>query len=95
MSFLEDLSTNLKDIAVTVGEKASNVYDISKLTYMARSIKEEIKKEKLNLGNLVYDEYKLDDEAKINEFVDVINHIDELKLQLKNINALIDKDKNK
>lgn len=95
MSFFEDLGTNLKDVATTVGEKASNICDISKLNYIAGTIKAEIKKETINLGNLVYEEYQLDEAAKINEFAEVINHIGELKLQLKNINNLISEAKKK
>lgn len=93
MGFFEDVATNVKNAADMIGEKAGNVYDISKLTYTANGLKNDIKKKLADFGKKVYDSVK-DGSADISAFKEDIDELDALYLQLDSANELIAQAKN-
>lgn len=79
MSLFDDIVVNAKSAANTVGKKAGQLKDYSKLKYSESGIKSEIAKKKLSLGSYVYDCTKTGDinQEKMQSIVDEITELEE------------------
>ena len=94
MGFINDVATNIKSAASTVGEKAVGLYDVSRHTYTANGIKADIKKKLYEFGKSVYENYKDGEDADFESLSEQIAEIDALYLQLDSVNELIAEAKN-
>lgn len=79
MSLFDDIVVNAKSAANTVGKKAEQLKDYSKLKYSESGIKSEIAKKKLTLGDYVYACTKTGDidQEKMQSIVDEIAELEE------------------
>lgn len=79
MSLFDDIVINAKSAANTVGKKAGQLKDYSKLKYSESGIKSELNKKKLALGDYVYECTKTGDinQEKMQFMVDEIEELEE------------------
>ncbi len=79
MSLFDDIVINAKSAANTVGKKAGQLKDYSKLKYSESGIKSEISKKKLALGDYVYTCTQTGDvdQKKMQAMVDEIAELEE------------------
>lgn len=79
MSLFDDIVVNAKSAANTVGKKAGQLKDYSKLKYSESGIKSEIAKKKQALGDYVYECTKTGDinQEKMQFMVDEIEELEE------------------
>lgn len=93
MGMFDDIVVNAKSVANTVSEKACSVYDISKLKVNASSIRSEINKKLIELGQMTYSS-KYDHPYEQSEIDAKIEEIKTLKDDLRTIHELLAKAKN-
>ncbi|MEE1282231.1 MAG: hypothetical protein UHK60_08300 [Acutalibacteraceae bacterium] len=94
MSLFDEIVDNAKSAANTVGKKAGQLKEYSKLKYSESGIKSEINKKKLALGNYVYECTKTGDVDQ-NRMQSIINEITELEENLQITREMIITNKNK
>ena len=94
MGFFDDIVINAKTAATTVGQKANQIKEYSKLKYAENGIKGEIAKKKQQLGDYIYNCSKNDalDKDTVHKFV---AEIDELEENLQITKEMITAAKNK
>lgn len=92
--FFDDIVINAKSAATTVGKKANQIKDYSKLKYSESGIKAEIAKKKQELGNYIYNCSKTGDIDKI-VMQGFVTEIDELEENLQITREMIAAAKNK
>ncbi len=94
MGIFEDVMSNAKSAAATVGKKAGRFMDISKLRMNAAELNNEINKRYEALGRVVYNAAK--EEQDINGLIDeCVISIDALYLRLDEVNDKINRLQNK
>lgn len=93
MGFFEDAVLTVKKAGKTVGEKATEVYDVSKKKVGTAEIKNKIKAAYADMGMLIYDAKKnnVNNDEKIAPYIALV---DDLNLQLKKLQEEIDQIKN-
>ncbi len=94
MSLFDDIVVNAKSAANTVGKKAGQLKDYSKLKYSESGIKSEISKKKLALGEYVYICTKTG-EVDQKKMQAMVNEITELEENLQITREMIISAKNK
>ncbi|MEE1075845.1 MAG: hypothetical protein UHY68_01090 [Acutalibacteraceae bacterium] len=94
MSLFDDIVDNAKLAANTVGKKAGQLKEYSKLKYSESGIKSEINKKKLALGDYVYECTKLGNVDQ-NKMQTMISEITELEENLLITKEMIISSKNK
>lgn len=94
MSLFDDIVDNAKSAANTVGKKAGQLKEYSKLKYSENGIKSEINKKKLALGDYVYECTKIGDVDQ-NKMQSMIDEITELEENLQITKEMIITAKNK
>lgn len=79
MSLFDDIVINAKSAATTVGKKAGQIKDYSKLKYSESGIKSELSKKKLALGEYVYECTKIGDvnQQRMQFMIDEITELEE------------------
>lgn len=92
--FFDDIFVNAKSAANTVGKKANQIKDYSKLKYSESGIKAEIAKKKQELGNYIYNCSKTGDIDKI-VMQGFVADIDELEENLQITREMLTVAKNK
>lgn len=92
--FFDDIVVNAKSAANTVGKKANQIKDYSKLKYSESGIKSEIAKKKQELGNYIYNCSKTGDIDKI-VMQGFVAEIDELEENLQITREMLTIAKNK
>lgn len=94
MGFFDDIVINARTAATTVGQKANQIKEYSKLKYAENGIKGEIAKKKQQLGDYIYNCSKNDalDKDTVHKFV---AEIDELEENLQITKEMITAAKNK
>lgn len=92
--FFDDIVVNAKSAANTVGKKANQIKDYSKLKYSESGIKAEIAKKKQELGNYIYNCSKTGDIDKI-VMQGFVAEIDELEENLQITREMLTVAKNK
>ena len=92
--FFDDIVVNAKSAANTVGKKANQIKDYSKLKYSESGIKSEIAKKKQELGNYIYNCSKMGDIDKI-VMQGFVAEIDELEENLQITREMLTVAKNK
>ena len=94
MGIFEDVMSNAKSAAATVGKKAGRLVDISKLRMNANELNNEINKRYEALGRVVYNAAK--EEQDIKGLIDeCVISIDALYLRLDEVNEKINHLQNK
>ncbi len=94
MGIFEDVMSNAKSAAATVGKKAGRLVDISKLRMNANELNNEINKRYEALGRVVYNAAK--EEQDIKGLIDeCVISIDALYLRLDEVNEKINRLQNK
>lgn len=94
MGIFEDVMSNAKSAATTVGKKAGRLVDISKLRMNANELNNEINKRYEALGRVVYNAAK--EEQDIKGLIDeCVISIDALYLRLDEVNDKINRLQNK
>ena len=94
MGVLEDFFVKAKAAVDTLGEKASQLVDVSKLNIRMAELKNDMKNEYVNLGKAVYKARKenMEDDVTVNYEV---AQIDNLNLQIEELKKQIATMKNK
>ena len=94
MSFLKNLSAKVVNTAKVVGDKSQDMVEISKLKLHISQLEGDIKKLKLNMGELVYNAFAADTEfpaeevSKIGEEIKAkYAEIEETKDKIKEVQA--------
>lgn len=93
MGFFEDAVITVKKAGKTVGEKATEVYDVSKKKISSAEIKNKIKAAYADMGKLVYEAKKnnINNDDKIAPYITLV---DDLNLQMQRLQEEIDQIKN-
>ena len=92
--FFDDIVINAKSAATTVGKKANQIKDYSKLKYSESGIKAEIARKKQELGNYIYNCSKTGDIDKV-VMQGFVADIDELEENLQITKEMLAVAKNK
>jgi len=92
MSFLKNLGNKAKEAATVVGSKSQDMVEVGKLKMSISTLESDIKKLKLEIGELAYDahaktqEFPMDLIEKINSDIDgKLKEIDVLKENVANV----------
>lgn len=93
MGFFEEAVITVKKAGKTVGDKATEVYGVSKKKISAAELKNKIKAAYADMGQLVYEAKKnnVDNDEKIAPYIALV---DDLNLQLQKLQEEIDQIKN-
>lgn len=94
MGIFEDVLLNAKAVVGTVGKKAGEVVDISKLKLAAADLKSELTQKYQILGRITYEEMSSGKDYTDNK-KEVADKIKELKAHLESVNDMIASAKNK
>ncbi len=88
MGIFEDVLQNAKAVVGTVGKKAGEVVDLSKLKLAAADLKSEIAQKYQILGRITFEEMTGSKDYSKNK-AEIIEKIKELKTQLEAVNDMI------
>ena len=79
MDFFEDAVVSIKKASKNVGEKANEVYDVSKKKINVAELKNKINSTEAELGHIVYEAKKnnTDYEEKIEPYITLLNKLNE------------------
>lgn len=89
MSFLKNLGEKAKGAANVVGSKSQEMVEIGKLKMSISSTESDIKKLKMEIGELVYDAHAKSQEFPIELLEKINSDIDEKFNQIKTLNEQI------
>lgn len=93
MGIFDEVVSNAKNVAASVGKKAGQIVDISKLKFSAAETESEISKKYQTLGKMVYNATK--DKSLAPEIDPIVDELDKLQAELADIEAQINAIRNK
>lgn len=94
MGIFEDVVLNAKAVVDSVGKKAGEVVDISKLKLAAADLKSEISQKYQILGRIAFEEISTGKDYSKNK-EEIVEKIKELKIHLESVNDMIASSKQK
>ncbi len=89
MSFFKALGETVKDTASTIGAKSMDVLEISKLKLQRNKLESVIKDKKFEIGNMVYEEHKLNEAPKTDKLIKIFDEIQDIENQISELDEKI------